>query len=95
MDAVKPVIRRIEDAPVLQQEYETWSKVRREFNQNLMNGDVQTVKQAWQKFYFKGEKPDSEGEGQAEGHVNKRRLHMPKIADQSSVEMPAESVADA
>lgn len=80
MDNVIPVIRKIADEPLLQKEYETWSQSRRQFNENLMNGDQMTVKQAWQKFYFKGEKPDSEG--QAGGHINRRRLHVPAFADQ-------------
>lgn len=80
MDDVRPVIHKIEDAPLLQQEYAAWSKSRQEFNQSLENGDALTVKQAWQKFYFKGQKPDSRDRAQVEGHLNKRRLHMPVLA---------------
>lgn len=86
MDDVRPVIRKITDNPPLYQEYNTWSNLRQEFNQSLVNGDADTVKQAWQKFYFKGEKPDSNGGGRAQGHINKRRLHMPLIEKQASDE---------
>lgn len=79
MDDVKPVIRKIEDDPALQKEYETWTRSRSAFNANLENGHQETIRQAWQKFYFKGKKPD--GMDQAEGHINRRRLHMPLIAD--------------
>ena len=44
------------------------------------DGDQLTIKQAWQKFYFKGEKPSSQNGEPAEGHINRRRLHMPVLA---------------
>ena len=80
MDNVRPVIRNIADEPLLQKEYETWALSRRTFNQNLQDGDQLTIKQAWQKFYFKGEKPSSQNGEPAEGHINRRRLHMPVLA---------------
>lgn len=81
MDEVRPVIRKIEDEPALQKEYQAWSHSRSEFNANLESGHPPSIKQAWQKFYFKGEKP--EGISQAEGHINRRRLHMPCVAGEA------------
>jgi hypothetical protein len=36
------------------------------------------MREAWQRFYFKGELPEDTGPA-PKGHVNKRRMKTPKI----------------
>ena len=73
LDAVEPVIRHMDSDPLLKGQFEAWNKRRGEFNASLAKGDPETVKQAWQRFYFKGELPDYTGPAPSD-HVNKRRL---------------------
>ena len=62
---------------LLNGQYQAWSKQRQEFNDRLHHRDPETVKAAWQRFYFKGEVPDDSGFKPKE-HVNKRRLKPPR-----------------
>jgi hypothetical protein len=41
--------------------------------------DPATVKEAWQRFYFKGEMPEQAQAPSPTTHVNKRRLKMPRL----------------
>ena len=79
---IQPVIKSLDTDPELKKQYQTWAKTRSEFNESLVRRDPEAVKEAWQKFYFKGVKPDVET-GQMvnyEGdHVNRRRLKTPKV----------------
>jgi hypothetical protein len=53
-------------------QYEAWRERRDDFNARLFKRDPATVKEAWQRYYFKGELP---GDVPApKTHVNKRRL---------------------
>ena len=49
-----------------------------EHNKRLANGDPAAAKEAWQRFYFKGELPEETGPAPAD-HVNKRRLKPLKV----------------
>ncbi|MCE3288704.1 MAG: hypothetical protein K0R83_716, partial [Caulobacter sp.] len=40
--------------------------------------DPETMREAWQRFYFRGELPEETGPAPAK-HVNKRRLKAPKM----------------
>ena len=73
LEAVQPVVRPMESDLVLKGQFDAWNKQRGEFNARLAKRDPQTVKEAWQRFYFKGELPDDSGPAPAD-HVNKRRL---------------------
>ncbi|NEX94372.1 DUF6065 family protein [Caulobacter sp. 17J65-9] len=73
IEQFEPVMKVMERDPVLQGQFEAWNRQRTEFNKRLANGDPDTVKEAWQRFYFKGELPEDTGPAPA-GHVNKRRL---------------------
>jgi hypothetical protein len=73
LDNVQPVIKTLESDLVMKGQYEAWQKQRTEFNRRLSRRDPETVKEAWQRFYFKGELPDDTGPAPAD-HVNKRRL---------------------
>ena len=72
------VRRRMDSDLDLLAQYEAWVKYRSEFNTKIFRGDEETIKAAWQRFYFKGEVPDNVGVGPTD-HVNKRRLKSPRI----------------
>ncbi len=83
-DEIQPVIKRLESDPELKQQFQAWADTRQAFNDSLMARDPETMKEAWQKFYFKGERPDTSGEQvkgvkAADDHVNRRRLKAPKV----------------
>jgi len=78
LDEVQPVIRHMDSEPTLKGQFEAWNKQRGQFNARLAKGDPQTIKEAWQRFYFKGELPEETGPAPAD-HVNKRRLKTVKF----------------
>lgn len=72
VEAFQPVRASLEGDAELARQYEAWKEVRTLFNNRMAAGDPEAIKQAWQRYYFRGEYPD-----QAErpaSHVNKRRL---------------------
>ncbi len=73
LDQVQPVQRSLASEPPLKEQYEAWRTRRDEFNKRLNRLDPAAIKEAWQRFYFKGELPDETGPPPKE-HVNKRRL---------------------
>ena len=62
----------------LRSQYEAWRSRRDDFNTKLYKRDPGTVKEAWQRYYFKGEMPDDTGPN-PKSHVNKRRLKPLKL----------------
>jgi hypothetical protein len=72
------VQRSLEGNPPLKGQYEAWSKQRGDFNKRLFNRDPETVREAWQRYYFRGEIPEDLAEAPKE-HVNKRRLRSPRV----------------
>jgi len=86
-EGIQPVIRNIYDEPELFKQFETWAKVRDEFNASLVNRDPEAVKESWQKFYFKGQRPDETGcpIPHASDHVNRRRLNTPIWQESANV----------
>lgn len=72
LDQVEPVYRQLDQDPVMKGQYEAWGQKRTEFNKRLTNRDPEAIKEAWQRFYFKGELPD--GTDAPQEHTNKRRL---------------------
>lgn len=78
LEQVQPVIRTMESDPVIQGQYNAWYKHREDFNRRLANRDPAAVRDAWQRFYFKGEIPEAEGQVTA-GHVIRRRLKGTKL----------------
>ncbi|HWA61015.1 MAG TPA: DUF6065 family protein [Caulobacteraceae bacterium] len=72
------VQRNLERDPELLGQYEAWRKQRETFNNRLYKRDPNAVKEAWQRFYFRGELPDDTGEAPA-AHTNKRRLKPLKL----------------
>ncbi|WP_292114088.1 DUF6065 family protein [Brevundimonas sp.] len=73
VEAFQPVGAPLEADSDLGRQYETWKTVRGEFNDRLAAGDPEAAKQAWQRYYFRGEFPDAAAP-RPEAHVNKRRL---------------------
>ena len=59
-------------------QYEAWRARRDDFNARIAKRDPATIKEAWQRYYFKGEMPDDTGPAPA-AHVNKRRMKPLKL----------------
>lgn len=76
---IQPVIRQLDSNPELRHQYDVWEKHRSEFNKKIFRGDPEATKEAWQRYYFKGEYPEEAGAAAPEGHVNKRRLKTPRF----------------
>jgi hypothetical protein len=70
--------RSLESEDALRDQYLAWYRQRQDFNSKLFKRDPGTVKEAWQRFYFKGELPDDTGPA-PKAHTNKRRLNAPKL----------------
>ncbi|MBW8303671.1 MAG: hypothetical protein K0M78_06970 [Brevundimonas sp.] len=73
IEAFEPVRASLEGDADLGRQYEAWKEARTLFNNSMADGDPEAIKQAWQRYYFRGEYPDR-AEPRPEGHVNKRRL---------------------
>jgi hypothetical protein len=74
----QPVIRRMDSDPELRHQYDVWEKHRSEFNQRIFRQDPEATKEAWQRYYFKGEYPEEIAPARSD-HVNKRRLKTPRF----------------
>jgi hypothetical protein len=79
LEEVEVTRRMLESEDSLRDQYLAWYKQRQDFNSKLFRRDPETVREAWQRFYFKGEVPDDAGPA-PKGHVNKRRLKAPRMA---------------
>ena len=51
------VQRSLEGNPPLKGQYDAWAKQRGDFNKRLFARDPETVREAWQRYYFRGEAP--------------------------------------
>jgi len=80
VDPFEPVIKRMADNPELTKEYAAWSESRTSFLDKLSARDEDTIKQGWQRHYFKGEKVEGEQSERQGFHINRRRLKSPRIA---------------
>jgi hypothetical protein len=78
LDAVEPVRRSLAGDPAFNKQYEAWRNSRDQFNKSLHNQDPAAMREAWQRFYFKGEIPEQLGAAPPT-HTNKRRLKPPKL----------------
>jgi hypothetical protein len=68
-------IRDIGDDPELKDQMDTWAKRRAEFMEKFEAGDAATLKEAWQRFYFKGQYPS--GDPAEREHAAKLRAAVP------------------
>lgn len=71
----EPELFDVGDDPDLEGQYKAWRDKREEFMVRFRNQDPETLKQAWQRFYFKGEFPDGSAAGVQ--HTNKLRVAAP------------------
>ncbi|MFT6428346.1 MAG: hypothetical protein ACJAVC_001629, partial [Brevundimonas sp.] len=78
VEQFQPIIRTLESNPVMKGQFEAWNRARTDFNQRLAGGDPDAAKEAWQRYYFKGEVPEDLGTAPAT-HSNKRRLKSPRV----------------
>jgi hypothetical protein len=78
LDAVQPVQRSLAADPELKHQYDAWTRERANFNTRLGRRDPEAVREAWQRYYFRGEPPEDLGPAPAD-HVNRRRLKSPKL----------------
>ncbi|MDZ4364084.1 DUF6065 family protein [Brevundimonas sp.] len=75
LERFEPVRLTLDQDPVLAGQYEAWKTVRTDFNSRIAGGDPDAIRQAWQRFYFRGEYPDiAQVDVRPADHVNKRRL---------------------
>ena len=73
------VIQRSFDSdPEWRGQYDAWHRQRSDFNKRIFAMDPEATKEAWQRFYFKGELPEDLGDA-PQPHVNKRRLRSLKL----------------
>ena len=75
---VQPVTRSLASNDDLRLQYDAWYRQREEFNRRLMKQEPEAVRDAWQRYYFKGELPEQTGAAPKD-HVNKRRLKAPRL----------------
>lgn len=78
LESVEIVQKSLDRHPDLRGQYEAWRARREDFNTKLFRRDPETVKEAWQRYYFKGEMP-VETNFSPKAHVNKRRLKPLKL----------------
>jgi hypothetical protein len=78
LQATQPITKSMNRNPDLRGQYDAWYRTRAEFNERLMKQEPEAMREAWQRFYFKGELPEDTGPAPT-SHVNKRRLKSPKM----------------
>ncbi len=57
LEGVTPQVRTLSDAPELEAEYEAWTRSRADFIKQLEGREPGAMKEAWQRFYMRGETP--------------------------------------
>jgi Family of unknown function (DUF6065) len=62
----------------LRGQYDAWRERREDFNTRLHKRDPGAMKEAWQRYYFRGEMPADTGPA-PKAHVNKRRMKPLKL----------------
>jgi len=78
LEGVQPEITMLKDAPDIQEQFRALQESRNTFNDGLKRHDPETVKEGWQKWYFRGELPV----GQASAsHTSKIKLAAPKFSN--------------
>lgn len=77
IEQMEPEIRSISSDPALNDAYLQWCASRTQFNTGLQNHDPETVKQGWQKNYFRGNHLDG---SKAEDH-HRTKVKMKEFED--------------
>lgn len=75
LDDVRPEIVPISAAPEINDAYEGYASLRRDFNTKLAANDPESLKKGWQKWYMRGEQPSGEMGNPA--HISKLRVAPP------------------
>jgi len=83
LQSFEPEIVSLDDDPELEAQTMAWKERRDEFMRKFNDNDAQTLKQAWQRFYFVGKMPDG---SQPEQHLHKLRLAAPVDRRKKSAE---------
>jgi hypothetical protein len=78
LDTFDLVQRRMESDETLRGQYDAWHRQRDEFNKALFRGDPVAMKEAWQRFYFRGAFPEGTGDA-PKAHTNRRRMKPLKL----------------
>jgi len=76
LDHIAPKLATLDDNPDLKAAYRAWSTSRSQFLTKLKSGDVDVVKEGWQRHYIRGQGPDQQGT--AHYHLSKRKLRAPE-----------------
>jgi hypothetical protein len=76
LETVEPEIHALESDRELEAEYRAWREQREDFMTKFRAGDQETFRQAWQRYYFKGEYPH-ETQKTVQDHRTKVRLADP------------------
>lgn len=84
LESVRPEIRDIASEPDLARQHAEWSAGRSEFNQKLVAHDPEAARQAWQKTYFQGNRPD----GSSGPSDHRSRLRLAPFSDDRALKDP-------
>jgi hypothetical protein len=84
---VTPEVVPVEADPKVKAELDAYGALRDEFNRKLAEGDTETVKAGWQKWYMRGHEPT--GRPGNPDHISKLRLNEPR-----RVAIPSENPED-
>ncbi len=76
LSEIQPEIHPLESDQELADQFRQWRERRDLFRVNVRSGDQPTIREAWQKFYFKAELPNGQAAA-APSHVQKLRLAEP------------------
>jgi hypothetical protein len=79
LEHVQPVRRSLASDIELRHQYEAWMRERNSFNAKLGRRDPEAIREAWQRYYFRGEAPENAPPSAPTDHINKRRLRAPKL----------------
>jgi len=72
LESYQPEMRVMDAEPELKAEFDAWMKSRTDFLANLGKHDPETIKQAWQKYYFQGQRLTTDEK--IETHKSRLRL---------------------
>jgi hypothetical protein len=75
LDAVRPRVRSLSENPELDAEYKAWTRSREQFNAALEAREPEALKEAWQRFYMRGETPTG---AKALAHATRRTVAAPR-----------------
>ena len=78
LEKVEPEVVMLKDAPEIQEQFRALQDSRNNFNEGLKRQDSATVKEGWQKWYFRGEQPLGDA---SPHHTSKIKLAAPKYSD--------------